>query len=589
MSMQHVRSLVTQLASLIMLVGVVLLPWSSVRAVTAMTYLIDEANASAYEFTGTVVREMGAKNNWYAPQWSHRLRIVINHDLVGEDLTDFPIVLRLDDLALGEAREDRHDLIVTAADGVTKLSHEREDRNTLWVKIPTLSANSDTVLYLYYGNPQAADQQNVRDVWSNGFVFVYHMNKDPAVVTSESAESGVTFSGTSPMNANDSLREGKMGRGLYFKDAGTETYLDLGRPSVLDLRDKLTLSAWVNTDDATQNDNQQIISAYDGSSTSDDTFYFSLREADVRYSLRNPAGSAWATSVAPIRNVSSSETTQSNVWYHAFGTFDGSSVRAYVNGVGGSATAKTDQIKSLTRDIHIGDRNEFYDSAIDFQGRIDEVRIANVGRSAAWVKTEYLSQCNCENFLTIADQPEVVGGVFSGADTESTVQLKPDHPLYFTSLSSFVPNASGQVTYQLSNDGGTTWLFYTSNGWKPANPSNSNHRSSAQDIHAHVDTFPLGEGRLVWKAFLPAGASLDSLKIDYEPNSAVVNAVGQSALPVTSLQDYRVQAINALFRSAFGENISPSAWTHWVTRMMSEPKRLDEWLGAMQWQALYSQ
>jgi hypothetical protein len=42
-----------------------------------------------------------------------------------------------------------------------------------YVKIPAFSPKHDTVIYLYYGNPTAADQQDIEGVWS-GYQMVRH-------------------------------------------------------------------------------------------------------------------------------------------------------------------------------------------------------------------------------------------------------------------------------------------------------------------------------------------------------------------------------------------------------------------------------
>jgi len=42
------------------------------------------------------------------------------------------------------------------------------------VKVPALSHTADTILYMYYGNAGASDQRNSVDVWSNGYVGVWH-------------------------------------------------------------------------------------------------------------------------------------------------------------------------------------------------------------------------------------------------------------------------------------------------------------------------------------------------------------------------------------------------------------------------------
>ena len=64
------------------------------------------------------------------------------------------------------AKADGSDIVFTAGDGVTKVSHEIESYNsatgqlTAWVNVPAVSPSADTVIYLYYGNSSAPNQQN---------------------------------------------------------------------------------------------------------------------------------------------------------------------------------------------------------------------------------------------------------------------------------------------------------------------------------------------------------------------------------------------------------------------------------------------
>ena len=59
---------------------------------------------------------------------------------------------------------DGGDFVFTLSDETTKLSHQIESYDAVtgrikaWVRVPTLSALSNTSLFLYYGNAAAADQ-----------------------------------------------------------------------------------------------------------------------------------------------------------------------------------------------------------------------------------------------------------------------------------------------------------------------------------------------------------------------------------------------------------------------------------------------
>jgi hypothetical protein len=102
-----------------------------------------------------------------AGTWAYRKPITIDADRVDADVTDFVLYLSVDDTDVqAGAQADGDDLLITAADGVTRLDHALESYNPAtgsvraWVRVPAISSVTDTELFLYYGNPAAVDQQD---------------------------------------------------------------------------------------------------------------------------------------------------------------------------------------------------------------------------------------------------------------------------------------------------------------------------------------------------------------------------------------------------------------------------------------------
>jgi hypothetical protein len=89
-----------------------------------------------------------------------------------EDLVDFPLHVAFENPELAKARPDGADFLFTTTGGI-KLSHElrvwnpAEGRLVAVVRIPKLSPLTDTTILLWYGNPNADDQQDVEGVWKN--------------------------------------------------------------------------------------------------------------------------------------------------------------------------------------------------------------------------------------------------------------------------------------------------------------------------------------------------------------------------------------------------------------------------------------
>ncbi|MCH6586191.1 MAG: S8 family serine peptidase, partial [Thaumarchaeota archaeon] len=81
---------------------------------------------------------------WFDTNWQLRKQITINSAQVASTLTNFPVLISITDTDLGSfAQVDGDDILFTAGDGVTQLSHEIEswndtpDKLVAWVKVPS--------------------------------------------------------------------------------------------------------------------------------------------------------------------------------------------------------------------------------------------------------------------------------------------------------------------------------------------------------------------------------------------------------------------------------------------------------------------
>jgi len=111
---------------------------------------------------------------WNDCGWSYRRAITIDRTKVLADQTDFPVLVNIvsDSSLAGHVQSSGNDIIFTLADETTKIPHKIESYTSTtgalvaWVKVPSLSASVNTVLYLYYGNPTAPAQQDTTSAWS---------------------------------------------------------------------------------------------------------------------------------------------------------------------------------------------------------------------------------------------------------------------------------------------------------------------------------------------------------------------------------------------------------------------------------------
>src|SRR4029453_12282439 len=121
---------------------------------TVTLTVLDDDNAPG-STTRTVTAVSGG---WWKRSGSGGDRLTLNWTGIGEALTDFPILVRLDPSRIdySAVQPNGADLRFIDADGVTVLNYEIATWNpngvsTVWVKVPRVEANSTTdYVWLYY-------------------------------------------------------------------------------------------------------------------------------------------------------------------------------------------------------------------------------------------------------------------------------------------------------------------------------------------------------------------------------------------------------------------------------------------------------
>ena len=347
--------------------------------------------------------EDAAEENWFSG-WQKRKKITIDYTKVEANLNDFPILINVTDTGLRDyAQSDGDDILFAASDGTTKLSHEIETFNgttgqlITWVKT-NVSATINTVLYLYYDNPSASNQENIQDVWSNGYVAVWHLNGDFQDSTSNNHD------GT---NIGSLDVAGKMANGREFNPDDGEDHLEFGDWNVTG--NKITLQSWVKCDDFGQDDPRFITKAQ-SASAADHLFMLGLSGSGEKYlRARVRTGTTTTTLIAGTGG-----DLTANIWYLVAVTYDGDAsplnIKLLRNGVeptvySAGSQSRTGDLVQNTWPVWAGD-NPNTAGYGETDGQLDELRISNIVRSEDWLKTEYNNQYNASSFYSIGSQEE---------------------------------------------------------------------------------------------------------------------------------------------------------------------------------------
>ena len=343
--------------------------------------------------------------------WAKRRKITIDHGKIDNDLTDFPILIYLSSNSginntdvtsiFDEVGSNRKKIAVTTSDGETQCYVEIEkwdavnEEAWLWVKVPNISATEDTILYIYYDNTQPDNTDYVGDpgetpaqqVWSNGFVAVYHLNRDPSGTAPQEIDStGNGHDGTSQGSmTSDDLVSGKINDALDFD--GSDDMITIPDDPALESFSQATLEAWIKMD---INSRDQFFLCKQAAHKLSGTYKI-LFDYSAYQSGRSKVISIWGNNV---RVEGLTENLAIGTWYYVVGWTYGSTTKIFLNGVeDGSASGNAFyQVDSETVKIGGGESGSYFD------GIIDEVRISNAARSTAWIKATY--ETNRDNLLT---------------------------------------------------------------------------------------------------------------------------------------------------------------------------------------------
>ncbi len=118
-----------------------------------------------------------------------------------------------------------------------------------------------------------------------------------------------------------------------------------------------------------------------------------------------------------------------------------------------------------------------------------------------------------------------------------SASLQPTSASTFARLTAFGTDQiaqGGDVTYVLSNDGGTTWQYWDGSSWTSSN-STAAQSNSASTVNTNAASFAVGSGQFTWKAiFAASGDDQPTLlqvaaTLNQAPNSPTISSPADGA------------------------------------------------------------
>ena len=264
----------------------------------------------------------------------------------------------------------------------------------IWIGMSTLS-NTANMPYIWYGNaaataPVANDAVfGSQGVWDANYLFVCHMEE----ATGTNAIDSTSNVNTST-NSNVVSDVGKIDSGDVFN--GSNSCIDLGSNASLQfgLTSTYTIETW-----AYETSNSQGVifgQTEEGTTPVGACFLLQGESSGISLYLVQTWGVSWSINIA-------NASPGLNAWIHVAATSNGAGnatgINLYQGGAPAAFTNYWDNCTSWTNssDAFIG-RGKTGLSA--FPGKLDEIRISNIARSADWIKTGYNNQNNLSTSAT---------------------------------------------------------------------------------------------------------------------------------------------------------------------------------------------
>jgi hypothetical protein len=356
-----------------------------------------------YSFIGQVSESRAAeKDGLVNPStgilegYSGRKKIIINTEKLpkGETLENFPVLvsLRLDELKHVQdggmiSGRDGEDIVFTDEDGITVIPFQIERFEPItgkllaWVRFDSLSENQNSA-WLYYGKSDAFAYSS-NSTFEKPYEAVWHMNR------------GIQSDAMIPLAGEYRGIKDEEGRFAAAKEflAYDGSHAKFELKNDFQIKDELSLSVWVKTEAKTWD--QTILSTLGRNGgfclyiDVSGNPVFAITDNQGRF-----ASTAKADNASPLEN---------NKWNQITAVYSNQtdSMIVYLNGKRNHAMY-TNLDLAPGEDLVIGSVSAGNKGFLN--GLLDELRIASKAFSASFVKTQWLSESDPENFFKVDGQ-----------------------------------------------------------------------------------------------------------------------------------------------------------------------------------------
>jgi biopolymer transport protein ExbB len=324
-----------------------------------------------------MIPSQGSAATWWNKEWTARKQVTIDTTSAGktvdEPIGKAAVLIRLHDgtYQFGLGKEDGSDIRFVAADDKTVLPYHVERFDAMlneafvWVQVPDIKPSGQTTFWLYYGNAAAQRADDPKATYDPETTLVYHFAENGAAPSDSSAANNKAQSPAT------SVAGSLIGGGIRL---GGQNVITIGASPTLAWSEgsALTWSAWIKP-----------------TTLSETNILFSRREDNRAFAIGLANGAPYVE-VNGQRSAAGTPLAV-NAWRHLAMVAEGGKLTLFLDGENyGSLEAALPALNSPA--MLGGVEADAAATATGFVGEMDELQIANVARSAGFLKLAAGSQ-----------------------------------------------------------------------------------------------------------------------------------------------------------------------------------------------------
>lgn len=351
--------------------------------------------------------------------WTGKKLITIDNTKVSgsNNLTDFPVLIKD-----GNIPSDAYAaMLSTGADirftsdiaGTTELPFQIVAINTgantceIWVKVPTVSHNTDTIFYMWYGNAgatayAASDTYGSQNVWRSEYKGVYHLQEVSGTRNDSTANGNNLTDNNTVANGT-----GKVGTSADFERSNSEFLSKTDAASISTTGD-FVIRGWLKLEQLASSAGglMALVSKYDFTNA-DREYLLGIRNTTDKFSIfYSSTGSA--TTEIQSATVLDSGDVGTFVSVTAIVDVSAQTCTYVINGVAESGVAvstNATSVKDGASPLVLGASDEGRADFLD--GLLDEVRLYFGLITSDWAITEYANENSPSTFLAMSNATSI--------------------------------------------------------------------------------------------------------------------------------------------------------------------------------------